>query len=133
MGVNSLPKTVIRQCRGCDLNPGLCAPESSTLTTRPPSHPTSILRLHWRLAVEIYDVTYNRAERKSGRVCLSIRPARSSVKRPGSFFTVTAIARRFVYLLWCAKGRFVYLTRDGDGWTDDCGTVTVQGQGTGGK
>ena len=38
MGVNSLPKTVTRQRRGCDLNPGLCAPESSTLTTRLPSH-----------------------------------------------------------------------------------------------
>jgi len=31
MGVNSLPKTVTRQCRGCDLNPGPPAPESSTL------------------------------------------------------------------------------------------------------
>jgi len=38
MGVNSLPKTVTRQRRGCDLNPGLAAPESSTLTTRLPSH-----------------------------------------------------------------------------------------------
>jgi len=27
MGVNSLPKTVIRQRRGCDLNPGSSAPE----------------------------------------------------------------------------------------------------------
>jgi len=34
MGVNSLPKTVTRQRRGCDLNPGPSAPESSTLTTR---------------------------------------------------------------------------------------------------
>jgi len=34
MGVNSLPKTVTRQRRGCDLNPGLSAPESGTLTTR---------------------------------------------------------------------------------------------------
>ena len=32
MGVNSLPKTVTRQRRGCDLNPS--ALESSTLTTR---------------------------------------------------------------------------------------------------
>ena len=32
MGVNSLPKTVTRQRRGCDLNPGPSAPESSTLT-----------------------------------------------------------------------------------------------------
>jgi len=35
--VNSLPKTVTRQRRGCDLNPGHSAPESSTLTTRLPS------------------------------------------------------------------------------------------------
>ena len=37
--MNSLPKTVTRQRRDCDLNPGLSAPESSTLTTRLPSHP----------------------------------------------------------------------------------------------
>jgi len=41
MGVNSLPKTVTQQHRGCDLNPGPSAPESSTLTTRLPSHPRS--------------------------------------------------------------------------------------------
>ena len=34
MSVNSLPKTVTRQRRDCDLNPGPSAPESSTLTTR---------------------------------------------------------------------------------------------------
>ena len=39
MGVNSLPKTVTRQRRCCDLNPGRPASESSTLTTRLPSHP----------------------------------------------------------------------------------------------
>ena len=39
MVVNSLPKTVTRQRRGCDFNPGPSAPASSTLTTRPPSHP----------------------------------------------------------------------------------------------
>jgi len=38
MGVNSLPKTVTRQHRGCDLNPGPSAPESSKLTTRLPSN-----------------------------------------------------------------------------------------------
>jgi len=37
-GVNSLPKTVTQQRRDCDLNPGPTAPESSTLTTRLPSH-----------------------------------------------------------------------------------------------
>jgi len=39
MGVISLPKTVARQRRDCDLNPGRSAPESSTLTTRLSSHP----------------------------------------------------------------------------------------------
>jgi len=39
MGVNSLPKTVTRQRRDSDLNPGSSAPEFSTLTTRLPSHP----------------------------------------------------------------------------------------------
>jgi len=38
MDVNSLPKTVIRQRRDYDLNPSPSAPESSTLTTRLPSH-----------------------------------------------------------------------------------------------
>ena len=38
MGVNSLPNTVTGQRRGCDLNPGPSAPESSTLTTGLPSH-----------------------------------------------------------------------------------------------
>jgi len=41
MGVNSLPKTVTRQRRDCDLSPGPSAPESSTLTTRLPSQPRS--------------------------------------------------------------------------------------------
>jgi len=34
MGVNSLPKTVTLQRRGCDLNPGPSVPDSSTLTTQ---------------------------------------------------------------------------------------------------
>ena len=38
MGVSSLPKTVTRHRRDCDLKPGPSAPESSTLTTRLPSH-----------------------------------------------------------------------------------------------
>jgi len=41
MGVNSLPKTVTRQRRGCDLNPGPSAPDPSTLTTRLPVEPVS--------------------------------------------------------------------------------------------
>ena len=50
MGVNSLPKTVTRQRRDCDLNPGPSAPESSTLTSRLPSHP---IRSETRLDVKI--------------------------------------------------------------------------------
>ena len=45
MGVNSLPKTATWQRRSCDLNPGPSAPESSTLTTRLPSHPFYVYRL----------------------------------------------------------------------------------------
>jgi len=37
MGVNSLPKTVTRQRRGCDFTPAPSAPESSTLTARLPN------------------------------------------------------------------------------------------------
>jgi len=36
-----LPKTVTRQRRDCDLNPGPSAPEPSTLATRLPSHPVT--------------------------------------------------------------------------------------------
>jgi len=47
MGVNGLPKTVTRQRRDCDLNPGPSAPESSTLATRLPSHPSHLARVLW--------------------------------------------------------------------------------------
>ena len=36
MGVNSLPKTVTRQRRDYDLNPGPSVPESTTVTSRLP-------------------------------------------------------------------------------------------------
>ena len=42
--LNSLPKTVTRQRRGCDLNPGPPATESSTLTTQLSSHPMLVVR-----------------------------------------------------------------------------------------
>ena len=61
MGVNSLPKTVIRQRRDCDLNPS--APESSTLATRVPSHPTECMLelISQRLNVSDKAVTLSRA------------------------------------------------------------------------
>ena len=49
MGVNSLPKTVTRQRRGCDLNPGPSAPEFSTLTARLTSHPTYDTRCYFNV------------------------------------------------------------------------------------
>jgi len=48
----SRAKTVTRQRRGCDLNPGPSAPEFSTLTTRLLSYPGLIdmpMELDWSL------------------------------------------------------------------------------------
>ena len=45
--VSSLPKTVTRQRRGCVLNPDPFAPESSTLTTRLPSHPWTVSKINY--------------------------------------------------------------------------------------
>ena len=50
MDVNSLPKTVTRQRRDRDLNPGPSALDSNALTTRLPSHPiycTVFPRYYW--------------------------------------------------------------------------------------
>ena len=60
MGVNSLPKkTVTQQRRGCDLNPGASAPESSTLTARLPSHPPIRgLAALWTIVRHIIDTAY---------------------------------------------------------------------------
>ena len=55
MDVNSLPKSVTRQRRGCDLNTGPSAPESSTLTTRLPSQPF-ITALHVQLMLHFQRV-----------------------------------------------------------------------------
>ena len=55
MGVNSLPKTVTRPRRNCDLNPGHSAPESSTLTTRLPSHPLAVNRSRGKCPVRAVD------------------------------------------------------------------------------
>jgi len=65
MGVNSLPKTVTRHRRDCDLNPSPSAPESSTLTTRLPSHP--------RLLSAYYAVL------RGNRLCNGRVPVRPSV------------------------------------------------------
>jgi len=67
MGVSTLPKTVTRQRRECDLNPGPAAPESSTLTTRLASHPNRSKQLYCRIrtAAEKKDgecIKYNHAQ-----------------------------------------------------------------------
>ena len=48
MGVNGLPKTVTRQRRSCNLNPGPSVLESGMLTTRLPSHlgQEMLLKMH---------------------------------------------------------------------------------------
>jgi len=49
-GCEQFPKTVTRQRRDCDLNPCSSEPESSTLTTRLPSHPRPMVtrKLEWK-------------------------------------------------------------------------------------
>jgi len=96
MGVNSLPKTVTRHRRGCDLNPGPTAPESSTLTTRLPRYS---IKVTWHaaalynrpsfdvavfnnnVAMQLTRYCYNYASRRGGggikryrgpSVCLSV-------------------------------------------------------------
>ena len=53
MGVNSLPKTVTRQHRGCDLKPGPSALESSMLTSRLPSHPLLLERYSFPVPLRV--------------------------------------------------------------------------------
>jgi len=58
--MNSLPKTVTRQRRGCDLNPGSSAPESSTLG--PP--------LSFQQELRSVDALVQSAHQTSGKVSL---------------------------------------------------------------
>jgi len=52
--MNSLPKTVIRQRRGCNLKLDPSAPESSTLTARLPSLPLEIVYCFKTLCVLVF-------------------------------------------------------------------------------
>jgi len=75
MGVNSLPKTVSRQRRGCELNPGPSTPESSTLITRLPSH------LHKEISTRNY--YYRAALPRVAVCCQAASHARSAkITRP---------------------------------------------------
>ena len=54
MDVNSLPKTITRQRRGCDLNPGPSASDTSTLTTRLPEPPNKRLAVRKKVRVWMF-------------------------------------------------------------------------------
>ena len=68
MGVNSLPKTATRQRRGCDLNPGPSAPESSTLTSRLPSQNKRCGKCKYCTTLQSSD-----AKRRRGRTTVTCR------------------------------------------------------------
>ena len=72
--MNSLPKTVTRQRRDCDLNPGPSVPESSTLTTRLPS----------QLNVGLYFFKTSVSDEAVSFCCVTGRPGGTrSVHNPG--------------------------------------------------
>ena len=85
MGVNSLPKTVTRQRCGCDLNPGPSAPESSTLTTRLPSHLDDVMytkrQLAWRTEYAAEKTQVGRTGAATGRVVLVDHASLSSLRQ----------------------------------------------------
>ena len=69
--MTSLPKTVTRQRRGCDLNPGPSVPESCTLITRLPSHQTlrcgdrdSCSRFTFTYTVYITSIEHTNSDRR---------------------------------------------------------------------
>ena len=70
--MNSLRRLfVTRQRRDCDLNPGLSAPESSTLTTRLPSHPVVPVRGRMRLYQRrCFCRLFSRSSRRSPCCCV---------------------------------------------------------------
>ena len=76
MGVNSLPKTVTRKRRDCDMNPGPSAPESNALTTRLPSHPSKRLQV----LDAILDFRPAGLCRVSFSVCRAVRSVLRTVK-----------------------------------------------------
>jgi len=85
MGVNSLPKTVTRQRRDCDLNPDPSAPESNTLTTwlRLPSHP-------WT-SKKVYETSHSHLERD---VWPSHNPNNNESKYPMSRSRLAALLKK---------------------------------------
>jgi len=77
LGVNSLPKTVTWQHRGCDLNQGRS--ESSTLTTRLPSHPDELL-LSLKSLNSLFSKTTWASQYQKGKTSLDLNEARDNGK-----------------------------------------------------
>ena len=106
MGVNSLPNTVTRQRRGCDLNLGPSAPESSTLTTRLPSN-------HLCSRIDQYNTTNKRVNNAivggrlrlhdalwwvSSSTCLSVKFRIAAPAKPGDY---APLSRRLCTAVTC--------------------------------
>ena len=104
MDVNSLPKTVTRQRRSCDLNPGPSAPESSTLTTRLPSHPLYLLKS--RLVLPFWH--------RLAQLVVEKRPLNGCVSSDSSYlltYLLFRYARGVLFLILAARS-IHYLIRD---------------------
>ena len=82
MGVNSLPKTVARPRRGCDLNPGPSAPESSTLNTRLASHRAPTDSTCSYLSDCVQELSAERPRRDDLRATVGSRPADAPRRAP---------------------------------------------------
>jgi len=97
MGGNSLPKTVTRQRRDCDLNPGLSAPESSTLAARLPNK----------------DYRYCCRSDDGGVECAAVR--RSTSRSAGPPRRSDLVSREPVHALQAAdRGRVLRVLREGN-------------------
>jgi len=72
MGVNSLPNTVTRQRRGCDLNPGPSAPEYTTITTRLLSHINLFVTeiINWNPRCSLYANLFEMLAKRKARASL---------------------------------------------------------------
>jgi len=78
--VNSLPKTVTRQHRGCDLNLGPSVPESSTLTSQLLSRPSvDTMALQTTKQVTFSDKKYFSQTNMKQNVAVQIQGKQASI------------------------------------------------------
>ena len=105
-----MPKTVTRQRRDCDLNPDPCAPESSTLTARLPSHPERQCTIA-KLAVCLFP---------------SVR-SRSSIETAGRIELVFGKEASLTYPILCQK-RSMWISKNKAASTGTVSRVWTGGQ-----